>query len=255
MAKFENHESQDRVKVIIMGDSGSGKTGHLASLANAGYQLRVLDIDNKLGILRSYLDANAEENIHFITLRDDISAPKANAYRDLTKIIWNGWKTKTENLGALSEWDANSVLVIDSLTFLGKAAMHKAASEGGKPMNTKLTMSEWGEAIGGVESLIDFLTSDYFKFNLVVTALPIAVDDEFGSSKLYPQTVTKNFSMQVPAYFDNLIGLKARRDGSRYFRTISEPRAEYRTSNPKGVPKEMDANLAELFKLLRKGSK
>ncbi|HSE45495.1 MAG TPA: hypothetical protein VLA89_09255, partial [Gemmatimonadales bacterium] len=40
--------SQPLVKLMLVGDSKSGKTAALASLVEAGYELRVLDLDNKL---------------------------------------------------------------------------------------------------------------------------------------------------------------------------------------------------------------
>ena len=38
-----------------MGDSGTGKTEALCSLVLAGYKLRILDLDNGLDIVKSYL--------------------------------------------------------------------------------------------------------------------------------------------------------------------------------------------------------
>ena len=65
--KLELTATHKITKCILLGDSGTGKTGALASLVKAGYKLRVLDLDNKLasGILpqvikRECADKNRE---------------------------------------------------------------------------------------------------------------------------------------------------------------------------------------------------
>ena len=50
MTSFKDHISTQRAKLMIVGDSGSGKTASLASLANAGYNVRILDFDDGLDI-------------------------------------------------------------------------------------------------------------------------------------------------------------------------------------------------------------
>ena len=43
------------IKALLMGEAGSGKTSALASLLAAGYQVRVIDADNKIDGLRNIL--------------------------------------------------------------------------------------------------------------------------------------------------------------------------------------------------------
>ena len=54
MANIKTHKSAEYTKLMLVGDSGSGKTTALASLANAGYNLRILDFDDGLSILQSF---------------------------------------------------------------------------------------------------------------------------------------------------------------------------------------------------------
>ena len=51
MAKLSAHKESKPFKGMIIGDSGSGKTGSLASLAAAGYKLVIMDFDSGLDIL------------------------------------------------------------------------------------------------------------------------------------------------------------------------------------------------------------
>ena len=55
MPKLENHQSTNITKMLLVGDSGSGKTGALASLAKAGFNLRIIDVDAGLDVLSNLL--------------------------------------------------------------------------------------------------------------------------------------------------------------------------------------------------------
>ena len=41
--------------MMLIGDNGSGKSGAVASLADAGYNIRMLDLDNGIDVLASLL--------------------------------------------------------------------------------------------------------------------------------------------------------------------------------------------------------
>ena len=69
MASIRNHTSTDVTKLLLVGDSGSGKTATLATLANAGYNLRILDFDDGLAILPEFLLDSAVDRVSFVTLR------------------------------------------------------------------------------------------------------------------------------------------------------------------------------------------
>ena len=51
MATLENYKADKPIKMLVIGDTGTGKTGALASLANSGYKLHILDYDNCLDFL------------------------------------------------------------------------------------------------------------------------------------------------------------------------------------------------------------
>ena len=68
MASIKNHTSVDVTKLLLVGDSGSGKTASLATLANAGYKLRILDFDNGLDILPEFLTDTGVNNVSYVSL-------------------------------------------------------------------------------------------------------------------------------------------------------------------------------------------
>jgi len=250
MPSFENHPSSKRTKLLLVGDSGTGKTASLASLANAGYKVRILDFDAGLDILKNYLTPEGVKNVTYITLKDDLA--KATAWQTGRDIVFKGWKTPTEDLGKVQDWGPDVVLVADSLTFMGDAAKHAAAALNGKQINGQLTQQEWGEAVRVIENFLDYITSDYIKCNVVMTALPVPLEDDSGVSRLYPFVVTKAFSStKVAKYFNNLFRVANRRDGTPYFRTAGDARMACKSSAPGVVKPEEDADLASIFKKLQ----
>ena len=56
MPNFKDHPRDQRVKALVCGEPGTGKTGALASLLNADYTVAILDFDNGLDILNSYVE-------------------------------------------------------------------------------------------------------------------------------------------------------------------------------------------------------
>ncbi len=52
MPTLDQHQSAEVVKVLVIADSGAGKSGLIGSLANAGYRCFIADMDNGLDVLR-----------------------------------------------------------------------------------------------------------------------------------------------------------------------------------------------------------
>jgi len=252
MAGFETHLSSERVTTIVMGDSGSGKTSLIGTLANAGFNVRIIDFDNGLDILNSVLTEGGKARTSFISLRDPTEG-RAEAMMTAKKLILGGWKDGDEDLGKLSDWTMNDVLVIDSGTFMGSAAKKAALTlTGSRNLYEALTQPQWGEALRQVENVLDYITQPHLPFNVVMTCLPIPVDDDMERTKVYPYCVTKNFSMNVlPGYFNNMVAIKSRRDGSRVIQTVSDLRMDLKVTRPDMVPAAIEPDLAKLFGALR----
>ena len=77
MPSLSQHQSAKITKLLLMGDSGTAKTGSLVSLVKEGYKLRILDFDNGLDALRHQIMAQCPDKIaavDFVTLRDKLRA-------------------------------------------------------------------------------------------------------------------------------------------------------------------------------------
>ena len=241
---------------MIVADSKAGKTTALASLANAGYKLRILDFDDGLDVLHSWVDPSKLENIDAITLKDDPKSRKgAKAWRTGWNIVTGSWTDPDtgDDLGTVSDFDSSTVLVVDSLSYAGRAAMNNALSMNGKKFSDQLSQPEWGQAMRDMESFLDHSTGPDIACNLVVTAHPTVIEDDSGVGRVYPKVVSKSFGMNmVSPFFNNVIGMKSNRKGERFFRLTGDGRQEFAVAR-QGLGSEMPADLAELFRLLRGG--
>src|SRR5262245_38973356 len=131
MPSLANHQSSEFTKLLLMGDSKSGKTGALASLVPK-FKLRILDFDNGLDALAQIVrrdNPGSLEGIEFRTLRDKFkSSPLGpivdgtpTAFVDALRML-DHWKYGNVDLGKPSEWGSDTILVLDSITFMSDAA-------------------------------------------------------------------------------------------------------------------------------------
>ena len=138
MPKLSEHQAGKFVKLMLIGDSGTGKTGALTSLVKDGYNLRILDMDNGLDALRQWVNHDCPDNVDqvdFETLRDTMrmtpSGPivTAKSYIEALKLM-STWSDGTNPADATEK----DIFVVDSLTALGKAALEwaKAGAPGAK---------------------------------------------------------------------------------------------------------------------------
>jgi len=159
------------VKALCVGYPGSGKTGSLAALANTGrYKLRILDFDGNFDPLLAYIDPEFHGNVDIVTLKDQLHSGqkrmetrgKPTAFKGAEDFL-NRWKYKDDagkeiDLGKPSEWGPDHVLVLDSLTNLGRAVMNWTLL-----IQDRVTKgprkSDWGVAQGFQEGLVEKLMS------------------------------------------------------------------------------------------------
>lgn len=215
MPTLDNHASSAFTKILYIGDSSSGKTGSLAALLADGYSMRILDMDNGLTALKQFGAAA------------DLSKVEYETYRDQYRITPQGPMTKgaprafTEAMTKLTEWseieDPMSITVLDSLTFLGKAAYQWA-----KGMNpTAKDPRQWFySAQQAVESVLAMLTSEAYKQNVIIISHVNYREVMEGVHKGYPSAVGSALGPTIASYFDTLILAEASGSGTNVRRRI-----------------------------------
>lgn len=256
MPSLSEHPSASVTKLLLVGDSGTGKTGSLASLAEAGYNLRILDFDNGLDILRHLCSPEALAKIEYETCTDIYSSKsgkpvvtKAEAWARAMKLL-DSWHE------GVVKWSADDILVIDSLTLLGRAVMNYVMYLNGK-IGQRPQIQHWGEAMDLLESLLAQLYSDAVKCNVIITSHISYVESDDGGGAIagYPSALGNKLPPKVGRYFNSM--LLARTVGSkRVIETTSQPKIQCKNPAPNKMPKQLplETGLAEFFKIVREAS-
>lgn len=253
MPSILSHPARRTTKTLFIGDSGTGKTGALASLATSGQKLRIIDLDNGLDILKNLLTDPAStyakqlssakidlsEAIQYVTLTETMREtqgrliPAKATVWDRTVKLLSHWKDGEIDLGPVTSWGPDTTLVIDSLTMLSTAALnfiqamngHLGAYQtaAGRAGASNENRREIGMAQGLIESLLQMLYDDAVKCNVIVMSHIVYVDESGGVPTLpgenavlrgYPSALGRALSPKIPRYFNNVIQAKTTGSGS-----------------------------------------
>lgn len=267
MPKLSEHQSNEYTKLLIEGDSKSGKTGSLASLVAAGYKLRILDFDNGLDVLKQYILRDCPgniDNVEYRTLRDERKATsqgpevvKPKAFVNAYKMI-DHWKYKDDegneiDYGVPSEWGPDCILVLDSLTFMSDAAFdfHESIAPDTKSGKYDIR-AVYKSAQDAIEHVLAFITDASFKTNVIVISHVKYMEIE-GQTKGFPVSVGSALSPAIPRYFNSVIRYVTKSGGKRQVETVSS--SVFDLANPKPFKMEkildIETALADFFKTLR----
>jgi len=255
MANIKNHKSSDYTKLLLVGDSGSGKTSSLAALANAGYNLRILDYDDGLSILPEFLNKDAVKRVSYVTLKDALG--QASAFRKGVQLITQ-WKDGDEDFGPVKSWTNKDVLVIDSLTLMGESALRGALVFNNKKPTDQPTQPEWGTAARGVQYIIQYITGSEVPCNVVVTTHMQYMEGDLGVSKAYPTSVGSKLSTKIGRYFNCVCRIDTRASSKgveRTLRTVSDHKMDLKVTAPKLLDANYELDLAKLFDAIQKNAK
>lgn len=232
MPNLAQHQSSEFTKLLMIGDSGSGKTGSLASLVCAGQKLRILDMDNGLDSLANAVKRTCPANlgnVEFRTLRDKRRATDLgpmldgvpSAFTNALKML-DRWKYDDIDLGVPAQWGPDCWLVIDSLTFLADAAFDwretlTKAQTGGKYDKRMI----YYDAQSAVENVLALLTGEAFRTNVIVTAHVRYQDNPDGTKKGYPTAVGSALGPTIPRYFNSVALCQTAAGGKRTIQTVA----------------------------------
>jgi len=193
MTSLQEIVDQPRVVLCLAGFPGSGKTGSLAPLVNAGFKLRILDFDGNLAPLAAFTDPEHLGLVDFITFEDRLKdGPQGmepdgppTAYTDACNAMrhWRyakatgrvvdaltAQKLKPEeivDLGRPEDWGPDTIVVLDSGTALGRAAKRRVAFHNNRTRDN-FRDSDYGAAMQDQEAFIENLTSSKYHFHAIV---------------------------------------------------------------------------------------
>lgn len=254
MPSGSQHSSSNLTKMLLIGESGSGKTGALASLAAKGYKLRIVDLDNGLDFLMRYMrkhHADKLDNIHYQSFRDKTKATTAGIIpagvpQAYTKAVlaMDKWEDGTTP----ATWGPEYIFVMDSLTFLGNAAF--AWKEALNP-GVKDPRQIFYSAQQAVEDVLAAVTSPEFNTNVIMTSHLKWQERQDGSVKAFPSSIGGALGPKIPTYFNSLVLAETVGTGASVKRQIrTAPTTFLDLKNPAEIsaPLPIETGLADFFK-------
>jgi AAA domain len=262
------------VKILLLGDPGSGKTGSLASLVKAGYNLRVMDFDNGTEILRNLLTKEEYATISIIPLQDRRKAVKVpvygegknvigykvsaipvrtDAWQKAVDLICTDWKDPAtqKSFGSVYTWTSQDVLVFDSLTHAWRTALNFILA-----INNRLgynpTQPEWGTCQGMILDVLSTFFDASIKCNVVCCA-HIAYDtDQNEILHGLPAGPGRALNREIGTYFNHTI--RAATIGNRHsIVTQSDGVVELKSAAPGKIKSTypIESGLADYFAAVR----
>ncbi len=285
MPSLSEHQSQSALKLLLIGNSGSGKSGALAPLAAVGYKLRILDVDNGLDVLYNIIKQHKPEalsNVVFETITNKVKGangkvlpvgspdafPRAlnllthwkvgkDEVRDPKGTVISPRSADFYDLGPISNWGSDTILVIDSLTFLSQMALSYVLFLQGR-IGQQAQIQDWGEAMRYIEDMLGLLYSDAIKCNVIINSHIVPIEMGDGSIQSFPTALGNKLPPKVGRYFNTMLMCKSKGFGATKKQVIvtqSIPGLELKNPNPGIIPPEIEfsgitGGLATFFELL-----
>lgn len=262
-----HHKSTSRVVLLNMAHSGAGKTGAISCLANAGYELFFLDFDNGCDILRAFVKPEFQKNVHIVTLKDQMTSlyvpglGKGSKPRlklvvkgqptafDRAITLINDFKDGEDKFGAVESWDNNRILIIDSTTMMGKAALDAVLFANNK-IGQQPSLPDYGQAMDMMEGVFAFCNSDSLRCHIIVNAHIVHIGGGEKQRVIDPQTGEVSFreaDSEDGEAHPTALGRKLPPKVRRFFNTVISMEVE--VVNGRARPKIVTQTIHENIKL------
>lgn len=240
------------IKMVNYGQSGHGKTGALAALCAAGYNVRVADLENGVETLVNLLNdpsakypKEAIDRLRWITLTEKMRVLAGNfvpmgatvwpKFVDLLGVKWKGDKRFdrasqsivdcTDDLGSPYTWTEKEVLAIDTLSSAAEAGLnHNLQMQGalGGARTSMEGMRDAGSAQTKIDKFLQFLADQHLGCNVVINthinwAKENGKNPEVGyDGELYafPSAIGKALNATIGKHFNHM--LMTRKVGQEY---------------------------------------
>ena len=212
-------------KVILIGDSGTGKTHCIRTLLDAGLTPFIIFTEPGMETIGDVLDqchyayippaqigwegllsiGKMVNTLDFSGITKMVDANKRK-YDEFLKVIELCNKFVDQNgkvWGDVMDFGTDKVLVIDSLSGLNDMASNLVV--GGKPVKA---MQDWQVAQNMLKKLIDKLCTGCHCSLVLMAHIARETDEVTGGTRLYVSTLGKALAPDLPAYFSDVIQTK-----------------------------------------------
>lgn len=231
LPKDSNLSELDGVKVLLMGESGTGKTYSIGTLVDAGIEVFYFAYEQGAETLLGYWADKGlpiPKNLHICTVKGQnasflemadavkqvntlpyetlkkFSDPNRLKYNQIEMFLRTFNKVTPDgsdkNYGAVASWDCTKAVVIDGLTGLSDSAMK--AVIGGK---VDKDQKDWGLAQGIIENFLRKVTAECHCIFVLISHVEREVDPNGGGVKLMPSAPGQKLSPKLPAMFSDVI--------------------------------------------------
>jgi hypothetical protein len=243
------------VNVLLMGPSGTGKTYSIGTLVDAGLKVFYIALEPGLETLLGYYRDNGKPvppNLHwkvieaqkasFADFRESVKRISTMAMDTLAKSVdparskYNTFDKILEALndftddrtgqsfGCADTWGPDSVLVVDGMSGLSRAAMGLVI--GGKPVKSQ---ADWGIAQDQIDKFLFMLTTQLKCHFILLAHVEREIDPVLGGTKIMLSTLGKALAPKLPAMFSDVI--LTVREGSKFTWDTASAQADVKTRN------------------------
>ncbi len=263
MPQFETLPNPPRV--LIAGEPAAGKTGALAQLANAGFNIYIHDFDQNARVIGAYLKPEARpiriQTYEVAKLTDtgifaggpsNVGAKSVAELKRFTKMLEH-WKEDDFDAGPTNALTPKDVIVIDSGTFLGELLLLAAKED---PETKKDGRSLYNVAGRYYKAVLDYLTGKRVGATVIMLTHIMQTgekDDQgriVGKAREIPVAVGEKASKVMQSYFSDIWYLTVDRAGGRQFLTSATDSAARRTSRPDVIKATEPFDLASMVNRL-----
>ena len=244
------HMTLQPPSILLMGETGTGKTDSLLTYIEAGLELFVLSTEpngieslidsvhrRKLSIDKlhyhqllptavgwdSQLDlatmTNTKSYEALASMKEGIAKPKQDAWRNVLLSCKNFVCDRTgEDYGDVTEWGPSRAFVIDTLS-----GLNQMARENHVGLKLSMHQGEWGVAMGTEHNLIFKLTSDRHCFFTLTAHMDRELDEIAQTTKLMVSALGRKLAPQLPKLFSEVVMTK--KTGLAFTWATTDPQA------------------------------
>lgn len=226
--KLSKHKESATYRVLILGLSGSGKSTLAAQMAEEGWNLIWINIENAASTLLK-LSPEAQDRINLINIPDTASYPIAA--QTLMILFKNGKATICNEHGKhmcpvcaknpeaevtsidFANLTPKDIVVVDTGTQLSYSILAYTMKD--KSVDTKPERDDWG----ALRKYTEFFKSQFqgAKYNLIVTCQCQEAELENGVMKLVPSFGSAAMSANFASAFDHVIYTEIRNKTHKAF--------------------------------------